>query len=328
MENKVIWFHTYNTKVDGGGIFMLQQIKFFQKHGIQITLCFLNKLYNPFGLIRNYFKYRVAFKNEIIHAQYGSGTSFFTSFLRAKKKIVSIRGSDWYTLNSVGSFKERFWSKISHFLTSVSLNKFDVIIVMSQRLKSDLIKANPILENKIYVLTDGVDLDLFYPIDKKLAKSSFGIDSSKFLVGIGSIDENNSIKRIAIVRKAIDLLNQTYPIELFVLTNIEHSKMNLHINCCDVIVLTSIYEGWPNIIKEGLACNVPFISTDVSDLSLIAFDNTSGCIITSDSIQDLANNILKMYFDNCRGKTYDTRKFVLEFELNKAVISLISLYKR
>jgi glycosyltransferase involved in cell wall biosynthesis len=268
----------------------------------------------------------VVFKDDIIHAQYGSGTAFFSSLLNAKKKIVSIRGSDWYILRKVGSFKERLWSRISHILTLVSLKKFDVIIVMSQRMKFDLIKTNPELEFKIRVLTDGIDLDLFYPIDKKFSKKKLGIESSKFLVGIGSVDEHNSIKRISIVRKAVELLSQNYPIELFLLTNIEHSQMNYYLNCCDVVVLTSVYEGWPNIIKEGLACNVPFISTDVSDLGLIAFDSSSGCKITSDSVEDVALSIQQMYFDIKSGKTWDTRKFVLPFDLNQAVASLISLY--
>lgn len=327
MQNKIVWIHSYDTRIKGGGVFMFQQLDYLKKFNIQVTVHYLSRLFNPIIFLSNYFKLRIAHREHIVHAQYGSGTAFFTSLLITKKKIVSIRGSDWYTLSGEVSLQEKLRSKISHFLTLISLNRFDEIIVMSERMKMELTIANANIEQKIRVVTDGIDLDMFYPIDKVSAKNSLGFELSRFLVGVGSIVEGNPIKRISLVKKAVEILSVNYPIELFVLTDIEHSEMNLYVNCCDVIVLTSIYEGWPNIIKEGLACNVPFISTDVSDLHLITNDKSSGCFITSDNVEHLAHLILDMYKAKVSGKNWDTRKFVLSFELSKTLMSLISSYK-
>lgn len=323
---EVVWIHTYNTSIKGGGIFMLQQIKYLNKYGINVQLQYINKLYNPFYFVFNFFKYHNRFKSKIIHAQYGSGTAFFSSLLKSKKKIVSLRGSDWYVLVGVGSLKERFRSRISHFLTCASLHRFDEIIVMSERMKYEILNFDRSLENKVKVIIDGIDTKLFFPLNKDYARLKLGIKNDIFLVGVGSIDENNSIKRLANVRTAVEVLKKEYDIDLLILTNINHLDMNLYINSCDVMVLTSVYEGWPNIIKEGLACNVPFVATDVSDLHLIASDKTSGCLISDYFVNSIANNILKIYENKMNKKPCDTRRFISKFSMDSSIDLLLESY--
>lgn len=323
---EVVWIHTYNTSIKGGGIFMLQQIKYLNKYGINVQLQYINKLYNPFYFVFNFFKYHNRFKSKIIHAQYGSGTAFFSSLLKSKKKIVSLRGSDWYVLVGVGSLKERIRSRISHFLTCASLHRFDEIIVMSERMKYEILNFDRSLENKVKVIIDGIDTKLFFPLNKDYARLKLGIKNDIFLVGVGSIDENNSIKRLANVRTAVEVLKKEYDIDLLILTNINHLDMNLYINSCDVMVLTSVYEGWPNIIKEGLACNVPFVATDVSDLHLIASDKTSGCLISDYFVNSIANNILKIYENKMNKKPCDTRRFISKFSMDSSIDLLLESY--
>jgi teichuronic acid biosynthesis glycosyltransferase TuaC len=325
---KIIWVHKFNLNIKGGGIFMFQQIPFLKKKDIEVNLVDLNEHLSIRFIIELFFFKRFMFKEYIVHAQYGSGTAFFTSFLNAKKKIVSIRGSDWYLIPFTGGFKNFLHSKISIFLTRISLKNFDEIIVMSHSMRNEILSYNLNYKSKIHVVTDGIDLNKFYPIDKVLAKNQIGVNPFLFFVGVGSIQEGNSIKRIYLVKKAVEILKKKYPIEIHVLTGINPDEMNLHINVCDIMVLTSIYEGWPNIIKEGLACNVPFLSTDVSDLHEIANEKSSGCLICTDDIDDITRKLEVFYLENLKNKTYLTRKFVENLNIITCVDNLIEIYKK
>lgn len=322
---KVIWIHTYDVKKKGGGIFMIQQINYFHQKEVNIHLYQFYDLFNPIKFFRQLFQFRNKFKNEIVHAQYGSGTAFFTLFLKSKKKIVSIRGSDWFLLKKSPYLKEIFRSFVAQKLTKFSLRFFDEIIVMSNQMRNQLAHEFPHLTNKIHVIPDGIDLDKFYPKDKLKAKEKLNFPKDKFIIGIGSIDENNSIKRVYLAKKAIhELINRGFPIQLHVLTNIEHDLMNEHINACDMLLHTSLHEGWPNILKEGLACNVPFVSTDVSDLKKITLDKKSGCYITQPLVDNIVESIILVY--NNSAKNVQLIPYVEDMEIKHTVELIKQLY--
>ena len=108
-----------------------------------------------------------------------------------------------------------------------------------------------------------------------------------------------------------------------VLTGIPHDKVPFYINASDVILLTSVHEGWPNIIKEGLSCNVPFVSTDVSDLRTIALD-AANCFVEDADPQKLADSLIESLKI---GKVVNLRQFVEFSEMKKIAKRLIALYQ-
>ena len=46
--------------------------------------------------------------------------------------------------------------------------------------------------------------------------------------------------------------------------------MRLIFNACACTILASNTEGWPNVIKESIFCDTPVVTTDVSDLKILA----------------------------------------------------------
>ena len=103
-----------------------------------------------------------------------------------------------------------------------------------------------------------------------------------------AVDINTPVKRFWLAKQAFELLNNRRPdTELIIMSKIPHNEVCDFMNSMDVLLLTSSYEGWPNVVKEMLACNKPFVSTEVSDLENIAKKTTS-CSVCDDNPETLA----------------------------------------
>ena len=97
----------------------------------------------------------------------------------------------------------------------------------------------------------------------------------------------------------------------------------MQLDLCNIILLTSKREGWPNSIKEALACNIPFVSTDVSDLSFIAKKEES-CKIAEPNINDITEKII----DSLNSKRdINLRKHVEHMDVISTCKKIHNLYK-
>jgi teichuronic acid biosynthesis glycosyltransferase TuaC len=100
-------------------------------------------------------------------------------------------------------------------------------------------------------------------------------------------------------------------------------QMALFVAACDLILCTSETEGWPNSIKEALACNVPFVSTDVSDLRDIAAADSTCRVCTADAAV-IASNIC----DVLSGKDpQDLRHHVASMSVDSIAEQMLATYQ-
>jgi len=99
-------------------------------------------------------------------------------------------------------------------------------------------------------------------------------------------------KNSSLAFKAIEILKGNYSINLIELKALERQHVNLLLNCVDLLLMTSLYEGSPQIIKEAMACNCPIVTTDVGDVIEI-LNKVEGCFVTSYEPSDVAANIDK-----------------------------------
>ena len=99
--------------------------------------------------------------------------------------------------------------------------------------------------------------------------------------------------------------------------------MPLWINAADVVLVTSTHEGWPNIVKEGLACNVPFVSTNVSDLHRIATVEPS-CQIAEANPTALADALAKTI---SAGRNANLRRHVESMDVGLIAQKYLAIYE-
>ena len=168
----------------------------------------------------------------------------------------------------------------------------------------------------VTTMVDPIDLERFKPTSPELPRTD-----KRIL--FASVNVDNPIKRFELAKSSVDLLRERIPdSDLVIMTNIPHEKVCEFMNETDVLLLTSTHEGWPNVVKEMLACNKPFVSTKVSDLPELA-EATRSCFAVDDNAEDISDALFKAL----HSEPEDLRKFVLDFDMNAFVKQLTQLYK-
>lgn len=81
-------------------------------------------------------------------------------------------------------------------------------------------------------------------------------------------------------------------------------------NALDVCCLSSITEGFPNVLGEAMSCGVPCVATDVGDASIIL--GNKGITVPSGDPEALAEAMLKMVSKVRKGKVPEVRSRIEE----------------
>jgi glycosyltransferase involved in cell wall biosynthesis len=207
---------------------------------------------------------------DLVHSHY-STSSFVASISGANPLVVSLMGSDIkskaYYKYIISFFRLLFWSRT---------------IVKSDDMKKNLSPKN------LYVIPNGVDFDKFKPIKKSVALKEIGWDITKKHILFGA-NPNRYEKNYILAISAFELLNIENAV-LHSLNDVPNEKMVYYLNASNVVLLTSLWEGSPNVIKEAMACNIPIVSTDVGDVRDV-IGKTKGCYVTSFKQEDVAEKI-------------------------------------
>ena len=167
---KAIWPHNFPPKIKNSASFVHNLAKALKGLGVDIKLEYVGNLRNikNFVLAKKYLSCKI--KNfDIIHSQFGSACGYLVSKLPGVK-ILSLRGSDWYGTSS-GSLWDLFHGKLQRELTKRSLNRYSGIIVMSQRMIGEV---SPYYNKNLIKIPDGLDLNVFYQIDRHKARKFLG----------------------------------------------------------------------------------------------------------------------------------------------------------
>src|SRR5581483_499662 len=122
-----------------------------------------------------------------------------------------------------------------------------------------------------------VDLDRFRPMDRSSCLEQLGWPADrKYVLTYGT----DAGKRLDLAHQAVNLVAAGTPVELKILSGVDHSLVPIWLNAASVFLVTSSAEGSPNTVKEALACDLPVISTDVGDVRE-RISAIEGCAVVS-----------------------------------------------
>jgi len=286
--------------------FILEQAESLQKKGVTIDY-FLIIGKGVFGYLKNYpalIKKIKLFQPDLIHAHYG-----FSGMLAVLQKkipvVTTFHGSD---INESGT--NFFISKIveKKSIYNIFVNKSLVVKIKSK--------------NKFEILSCGIDLDKIFPLNKEESRKKLGFDLSKKLI-LFSSSFDNKVKNYPLAKKAVDLLKEINFIEM---KGYSREEVNLLMNACDVLLVTSKNESGPLVVKEAMVCGCPIVTTDVGDVKTV-IGNTQGCYITTYDPFDIAEK-LKMALAFNKKTNGKNRIIELKLDINIIADNIISIYNK
>jgi glycosyltransferase involved in cell wall biosynthesis len=290
-----------------------------QKAGVNIEY-FLVKGRGLAGYLKNIKrlkKYLAVSHFDLMHAHYGF-CGIISHFGRKKKKlIVSFMGEDLlasYHFDGSYTLISRIYVKINLFFAR---KYFDFVIVKSAEMSKVLrMPANSA------IIPNGVNPDVFRPIDKDKARKQLGISEDVKLVIFVSNPERPE-KNYRLAKEAFDLLDVEKK-EIRPVFNVPQEELPLYYNAADVLLLTSFHEGSPNVIKEAMACNCPIVATDVGDVKEL-LSGQDGCYISSFNRKDVADCLKKAILSG--KKRTNCRAYITEnLDSGRIAEKLINIY--
>ena len=76
------------------------------------------------------------------------------------------------------------------------------------------------------------------------------------------------VKNYPLAKEVVSMLSAITDarFRLEIITNKTHKEMVILLNAADCLLVTSLHEGSPNIVKEAMACNLPIVSVECGDI--------------------------------------------------------------
>lgn len=235
---------------------------------------------------------------DLVHAHYGL-CGMLAVMQRIKPVVITFHGTDVNSNN--------------HFISLVAsrLSAYNIVVI------DNFIKKLR-LKKKYSVISCGVDLEVFAPLQKVEARQKLNIDPDKKIILFASRFDS-WVKNYPLAKKAAERIKKEIPrTEIMELRGYDRRQVNLLMNAADVLLVTSHTESGPLVVKEAMACNLPIVTTNVGDVQKM-LEGTNGSYITSYDPNDVASK-LSLVINS--GNRCDLRQKVTPFE-NKIVASKI-----
>ncbi len=219
---------------------------------------------------------------DVVHGHYGLWC-LVTRLQWTTPVVADYLGDDLLgTVKADGGYSKKgaFVVKVSRWLS----RHVDAVLVKTEEMKKVTSQGN------IFVLPDGVNFDLFHPIPRSEARTSLGWDQDRYYVVFAN-NPDIPVKNFALAQAAIDRLSKRgITAELVVVNGLPQTKVVEYINASNALILPSIAEGSPNVVREAMACNVPVVATNVGDVAKV-IGHTQGCIVCSHDPDALAEGL-------------------------------------
>ena len=217
------------------------------------------------------------------------------------------------------------------------------IITVSNALKMALVKLG-IEDNRIITLHNGVDLKLFYPVNREEQREAFGLTQFT-LLSVGNLIEMKghdlAIKALRNLRGMSLLVAGRGPerdkLEILAkrlnvadrvtfLGSLPQDELRKYYGAADALVLASSREGCANVLLESMACGTPVIACNVGGNPEIIRSPQAGLIMPERTPEGIAAavNALRLHYP----ERAMTRRYAEQFSWHATTAGQLQLFQR
>lgn len=273
LKRKPIKFH-----VEGKII----EIEYEGKSFLSKLCIFIKRLVKLYNINKKYkFDYIISFGMtsniiSIIVFKYGK--------VKCKRIIITEHNVKSIENNIGKSIKTLIYNKVYNFFIRKLYNKADNIVSVSKYIGLDLIKNYGIKKEKICTIYNGVNKELIDSLKyEALSDSEYEIFKNPVIINVGALSLQKGqwylIKIMPELKKKIPNLQlvilgqgsyydklsnliQSLNLQGSVHLIGEKSNPYKYMYNADIFVLTSLYEGFPNVLVEAMSVELPIVSVD------------------------------------------------------------------
>lgn len=262
---------------------------------------------------------------DIIHVHYGDLASLVKLFYHGDTPVVtSYCGSDLNGNSSRGwirSFKNLIFRDVNRYLS----RQDSLSIAKSKELASRIEGRSP----AVAVFPNGVDTGKFQPANRMECRKQLGWEIDKPTI-LFPANTHDAQKNFPLLRNALEAAGTTRcNLVTFEGASVSHDEVPLYLNASDLVVITSLREGSPNIVKEAMACNCRIFSTDCGDVAWLLEGATGSRIVPWP--QESWNDAIRGFLDSAGDRESSRSRMALiekGLDLESVASKLIDLYEK
>jgi teichuronic acid biosynthesis glycosyltransferase TuaC len=283
------------------GVFVEQQVDGLRRAGLEVKVLLVDRKNEGMGVylrMRRPLQDAIArFQPSVVHVMYGGVMADrATRTVRDVSTVVTYHGSDLLGQNLSGLFR---WcsSRWGVWCSKRAAQRASAVVVVSRQLREQLSKT--VSRARIHVIPCGIDLQRFRPMDRNQCRRELGWSLNGFHI-LFPANNGDAVKRPLLARAATECLRGQVPeAELHFLQKVPNGDVPKWMNASDVLLLTSLHEGSPMVVKEAMACNLPVVSVNVGDVAE-RLSGAEGCHIAESNPRHLAAKLLSVRYASTR----------------------------
>ena len=186
------------------------------------------------------------------------------------------------------------------------MSRVDSMVVSTEQEKQDLHRLYGVPPHKVEVISAGVDLEMFSPVDRAEARRSLGLTEKRVILSVGRIEP---LKGLDILIPAVAMLSDVSDIRLMIVGGepgrepelhrlsslakehglqdmvtftgaVRQAELPKYYSAADVFVMPSYYETFGLASLEAMACGTPVIAARVGGPRSFIEEGKSGFLVS------------------------------------------------